>query len=56
MSGHSRSRSGSTVDDDLMKVHVYVCAADYVPDNPDELSLKEGMKCIVLEKSDDGNS
>ena len=33
---------------------IYVCNCDYVPDTKDELSLTEGMKCIVLERNDDG--
>ena len=43
---------GKPQDDD--QVDIYVCNCDYVPDTKDELSLTEGMKCIVLERNDDG--
>ena len=43
---------GKPQDDD--QVDIYICNCDYVPDTKDELSLTEGMKCIVLERNDDG--
>lgn len=54
INGNSTPHRSITPDDE--PADIYVCTADYVPDSRDELSITEGMKCIVLERNDDGMS